>query len=117
MHQVDRPASAQRSEMLPVFLNEIETYLALEPRQGALAAIAAILILFASQAVGQQMHRIGYLGATVLPGPEQALVDVLRTRGYVVGENLEIDFRHHSLPLFLSDAPQGHVGPRPARTA
>jgi putative tryptophan/tyrosine transport system substrate-binding protein len=63
-------------------------------RQGALAAIAAILILFASQAVGQQMHRIGFLGAAVLPGQEQAFVDVLRTRGYVVGENLEIDFRH-----------------------
>jgi putative ABC transport system substrate-binding protein len=63
-------------------------------RQGALAAIAAILILFASQTVGQQMHRIGYLGAAVVPVPEQAFVDVLRTRGYVVGENLEIDFRH-----------------------
>ena len=81
-----------------------------------LAAIAAILILFASQAVGQQMHRIGFLGAAVVPVPEQAFVDVLRTRGYVVGENLEIDFSHHSLPLFLSDAPQCHVGPRPAGT-
>ena len=63
-------------------------------RQGALAAIAAISVLFASQAAGQQMHRIGFLGAAVVPGPERAFVDVLRTRGYVVGENLEIDFRH-----------------------
>jgi putative tryptophan/tyrosine transport system substrate-binding protein len=63
-------------------------------RQGALAATAAILILFASQAVGQQIHRIGFLGAAVVPKPEQAFVDVLRTRGYALGENLEIDFRH-----------------------
>ena len=63
-------------------------------RQGALAAIAAISVLFASQTVGQQMHRIGFLGAAVVPGPEQAFVEVLKTRGYVVGENIEIDFRH-----------------------
>jgi putative ABC transport system substrate-binding protein len=63
-------------------------------RQGTLAGTAAILMLIASQTVGQQMHRIGFLGAAVVPGPEQAFVEVLKTRGYVVGENLEIDFRH-----------------------
>src|SRR6516162_10057967 len=63
-------------------------------RQGTLAATAALLILFASQTVGQQIHRIGFLGAAVVPRPEQAFVEVLKTRGYVVGENLEIDFRH-----------------------
>jgi len=63
-------------------------------RQGTLAGTTAILILIASQTVGQQMHRIGFLGAAVVPGPEQAFVEVLKTRGYVVGENLEIDFRH-----------------------
>jgi putative ABC transport system substrate-binding protein len=64
-------------------------------RHGALAAIAAILILFASQAAGQQpLHRVGFLGAAVIPEAEQAFVEVLRTRGYILGQNLQIDFRH-----------------------
>ena len=63
-------------------------------KHGALAALAALLILFASQAVGQQVHRVGYLGAAVIPEAEQAFMEVLRKRGYVVGQNLQIDFRH-----------------------
>src|ERR1051326_688884 len=64
-------------------------------RQGALATVTTILILVASQSVGQEpVHRVGFLGAAVIPDAEQAFMDVLKKRGYVVGENLQIDFRH-----------------------
>jgi putative ABC transport system substrate-binding protein len=59
----------------------------------ALTMIAACLILFALQAGGQQLvHRIGVLMATETP--ENALLEGLRERGYVVGRNLQIDYRY-----------------------
>jgi ABC-type uncharacterized transport system substrate-binding protein len=64
-------------------------------RHRALAVIAASLILFASQARGQQpVHRIGVLMATETPENAQALLEGLRERGYVVGRNLQIDYRY-----------------------
>ena len=53
-------------------------------RHCALAVIAASLILFASQAGGQQpVHRIGVLSVTEDPDMMQAWLEGLRERGYV----------------------------------
>src|SRR5882672_4213945 len=61
----------------------------------ALAVIAASLILFASQARGQQpVHRIGVLEGTEDPENSQAFLEGLRERGYVVGRNLQIEYRY-----------------------
>src|SRR6266576_3763962 len=63
-------------------------------RHRALAVIAASLILFVSQAGGQQpVHRIGVLKATEVPEQEQALLEGLRELGYVAGRNLQIEYR------------------------
>jgi putative ABC transport system substrate-binding protein len=60
-----------------------------------LAVIAASLILFASQAHGQQpVHRIGVLGSTEIPERSRALLEGLRERGYLVGQNLLIEYRY-----------------------
>src|SRR6476646_9078572 len=64
-------------------------------RYRAFAVIAASLILVASQARGQQpVHRVGIL--SVMGGPEkmQEWLEGLRERGYVVGENLQIEYRY-----------------------
>src|ERR1700730_14766069 len=54
--------------------------------------LAASLILFAPQARGQQpVHRIGVLSVT--ESPERMLEEGLRERGYVVGPNLQIEYR------------------------
>ena len=64
-------------------------------RHRALAVIAASLILFASQARGQQpVHRIGVLWNTENPEMTQALLEGLRERGYVVGQNFQIEYRY-----------------------
>ena len=64
-------------------------------RHRALAVIAASLILFASQAQGQQpVHRVGVLMATEIPEAMQDLPEGLRERGYVVGRNLQIEYRY-----------------------
>jgi putative ABC transport system substrate-binding protein len=64
-------------------------------RHRALIMIAASLILFASQAGGQQpVHRIGVLMGTESPEQTQALLEGLRERGYVVGQNLQIEYRY-----------------------
>jgi putative ABC transport system substrate-binding protein len=60
----------------------------------ALAVIAASLILFASQAGGQQpVHRVGVLAITEGPDDPQAWLEALRERGYVVGGNLQVEYR------------------------
>src|SRR6266404_6299040 len=65
-------------------------------RHCALAMIAASLILFASQAGGQQpVHRIGVLGTTETPEQTRALLEGLRERGYVVGRNLQVEYRYN----------------------
>jgi len=57
--------------------------------------IAASLILFALQARGQQpVHRIGVLGVTDDSEMSQAFLEGLRERGYVVGRNLQIEYRY-----------------------
>lgn len=63
-------------------------------RHRASAAIAAILLLFASQAAGQQpVHRIAVLGNLWFPEMRQAWLEGLREHGYVEGQNLQIEFR------------------------
>jgi len=64
-------------------------------RHRALAVIAASLILFASQAQGQQpVHRVGVLAVTEGPEEPRAWLEALRERGYVVGRNLQIEYRY-----------------------
>ena len=64
-------------------------------RHRALAVIAASLILFGSQAGGQQpVYRIGVLETMEVPENKAALLEGLRERGYVVGRNLQIDYRY-----------------------
>src|SRR5437773_6603439 len=64
-------------------------------RHRTLAVIAASLLLFASQAGGQQpVHRVGVLAAFEYPENTQALLEGLRERGYVVGRNLQIEHRY-----------------------
>src|SRR5437016_5133554 len=61
----------------------------------ALAVLAASLILFSLQAGGQQpVHRIGVLWNIENPEAEQAWLEGLRERGYVVGRNLQIEYRY-----------------------
>jgi putative ABC transport system substrate-binding protein len=56
--------------------------------------IVASLTLFASQASGQQpVHRIAYLGNVENPEPKRAWLEGLRERGYVEGQNLQIEYR------------------------
>ena len=64
-------------------------------RHRALVVIAACLMLFASQAGGQQpVHRIGVLSVIENPEMMQAWLEGLRERGYVVGRNLQIEYRY-----------------------
>src|SRR6266403_2190957 len=64
-------------------------------RHRALAVIAASLILFASQAGGQQpVHRVGVLSVMESPVMMQEWLEGLRERGYVVGGNLQIEYRY-----------------------
>jgi putative tryptophan/tyrosine transport system substrate-binding protein len=64
-------------------------------RHGALALIAASLILFASQAGGQQpVHRVGVLAPEETPEMMQVWLEELGERGYVVGRNLQIEYRY-----------------------
>jgi putative tryptophan/tyrosine transport system substrate-binding protein len=64
-------------------------------RHRALAVIAASLVLFASQAGGQQpVHRVGVLAPEETPEMMQAWLEGLGERGYVVGRNLQIEYRY-----------------------
>jgi putative ABC transport system substrate-binding protein len=64
-------------------------------RHRALAVIAASLILFASQAGAQQpVHRIGVLTSSETPEMMQSWLEGLRERGYVVGRNLQVEYRY-----------------------
>ena len=64
-------------------------------RHGALGVIAASLILFASQAGGQQpVHRVGVLSNTENPEAAQAWLEGLRERGDVVGRDLQVEYRY-----------------------
>jgi putative ABC transport system substrate-binding protein len=63
-------------------------------RHRSLAVIVASLILFASQAWGQQpIHRIAYLGNLEVPESKRAWLEGLRERGYIEGQNLQIEYR------------------------
>ena len=78
-------------------------------RYGAVVAIATILLLVASQAGGQQaVHRIGYLGGTRVPELMQAWLEGLRARGYVEGQNVQIEYRwyqgrYDQIPALLAE--------------
>ena len=58
------------------------------------AATAASLTLFAWDAAPEPVHRVGVLAATESPENTQALLEGLRERGYVVGGNLQIEYRY-----------------------
>ena len=60
-----------------------------------LAVIAASLILSTSAARGQEpVHRVGYLGNIETPEGRQAWLEGLHERGYVVGRNLQVEYRY-----------------------
>ena len=62
--------------------------------QRVLAVVVASLMLFAWQAQGQQpVHRVGFLANTEIPENTEAWLEGLRERGYVVGRNLQIEYR------------------------
>ena len=64
-------------------------------RHRSLALILAALVLFAPQAWGQQpVHRVAVLLNTENPEANQAWLEGLRERGYVVGGNLQIEYRY-----------------------
>lgn len=61
----------------------------------SLAVIVASSILFASQARGQQpVHRVGVLETMEVPESKEALLEGLREHGYVLGQNLRIEYRY-----------------------
>jgi putative ABC transport system substrate-binding protein len=64
-------------------------------RHRALAVIAAIFTLVTSQARGQQqpVHRVGVLSSSQTPEYIRAWEARLRDYGYVVGSNLQIEYR------------------------
>jgi putative ABC transport system substrate-binding protein len=77
-------------------------------RHREFAAIVAVLLLFASQAGGQQtVHRIGYLGGIRDPELTQAWLEGLRARGYVEGQNVQIEYRwyrgYEQIPALLAE--------------
>jgi putative ABC transport system substrate-binding protein len=54
-----------------------------------------MLLLFAPQAQSeQQVHRIGVLETMEVPENKEAFLEGLRYRGYVVGQNLQIEYRY-----------------------
>jgi putative ABC transport system substrate-binding protein len=64
-------------------------------RCSALAAIAVISLLSVSQAAEQQpVHRIAYLGNVEVLESKRAWLEGLRERGYVEGQNLQIEYRY-----------------------
>lgn len=63
-------------------------------RHYALFLIVAALILFALQARAQEpVHRVGVLASAKLPDRIKDWEGALRERGYVVGQNLQIEYR------------------------
>jgi hypothetical protein len=78
-------------------------------RHRALAVIVASFILFASQAFGQQpVHRVGFLRSMEDPEIMQAWLEGLRESGYVVGRNLQIEYRYwrsrtEQIPALLAE--------------
>src|SRR5215831_18841493 len=65
-------------------------------RRHLLSALAASAILLACQAVGQEpVRRVGVLvgGADLSPDSKKVWLEGLRERGYVVGRNLQIEYR------------------------
>jgi putative ABC transport system substrate-binding protein len=75
-------------------------------RRLLLAALAAGL--FAWDAGAEPVHRIGVLMATETPERTQALLEELGERGYVVGRNLQIEYRYsqgrnEQIPALLAE--------------
>jgi hypothetical protein len=100
-------------------------------RHRALAVIAAILIPFTSPARGElPVHRVGVLSSSPTPEYIQAWEARLRDYGYVVGSNLQIEYRFFQgrterIPTLLAElvafGPEvivtGTAIPRPRSTA
>jgi len=63
-------------------------------RYRLLVVLAAGLVLFGPQVRGQQpVHRIAYLGNLELPEAKRAFLEGLRERGWVEGQNLQVEYR------------------------
>ena len=60
-----KAASAQRAEMLPLFLNEIEAYLALEPA----ARVKPTPLFFIFHLLGEWRERAAFAGARLFRAP------------------------------------------------
>jgi putative ABC transport system substrate-binding protein len=57
--------------------------------------LAVSLICFASQALAEQaVRRVAVLASTEVPENKEAWLQGLRERGYVVGQNLQIEYRY-----------------------
>jgi putative ABC transport system substrate-binding protein len=78
-------------------------------RHRSLAVVVASLIIFASQAWGQQpVHRVGVLASTEVPENVEAWMEGLRERGYVIGRDLLIEYRYfraryEQIPTLLAE--------------
>jgi putative ABC transport system substrate-binding protein len=59
-----------------------------------LAATAAGLVLFAWDAGAEPIHRVGVLSNSETPEMMQSWLEGLRERGYVLGQNLQIEYRY-----------------------
>jgi hypothetical protein len=76
-------------------------------RHRSLAGIVASLVLVATQALGEQaVHRVAVLASTETPENVEAWMDGLRERGYVIGQDLRIEYRYF----------RGHYDQLPARS-
>ena len=78
-------------------------------RLRGLTVFAASLVLVATQALGQQpVHRVAVLASTETPENVEAWMDGLRERGYVIGQDLRIEYRYFrgrydQLPALLAE--------------
>jgi putative ABC transport system substrate-binding protein len=78
-------------------------------RYRALAMVAASLVLFTPQVRGQQpVHRVAVLASTEVPESTEAWLEGLRERGYVVGQNLQVEYRYfraryEQIPALLAE--------------
>ena len=74
-----------------------------------LALRATIFLFLAHIAWAEEpSHRVGFLTITEAPVAENAFIDELRDRGYVVGRNLQLDFRYthgetESIPALINE--------------
>jgi ABC-type uncharacterized transport system substrate-binding protein len=59
-----------------------------------LAAAVGLALSASNAGADEQVHRVGVLMATEIPERTQALQEGLGERGYVVGRNLQVEYRY-----------------------